>query len=147
MMNTPYLPKVATSLPLLREHAEFWAYCQQRELRFQRCDACDTWRHPPAPVCKKCGCPQYHWDLAPNKAELFSFTVVYHAASSLLRLHVPYNIAIVDFPDLPDIRVVSNVVDASPEELRIGMPVALDWQDDEDGRPLPLFRRSSPAGR
>ena len=29
---------------------EFYAWCRQGELRFQRCDACETWRHVPREI-------------------------------------------------------------------------------------------------
>jgi len=87
---------------------------------------------------------QLRWELAPDDAELFSYTVVYHAASAALRNSVPYNIAIVAFPSLGNLRIVSNVIDAAPEEFKIGMPLALVWQHLHKERRLPLFRKRPP---
>ena len=140
-MNTSYLPALDIADVHLPAHREFWAHCQKMELRFQRCCACDTWRHPPSPVCASCHSDLYRWEVAPDTAELFSYTVVHHAASAAFRQHVPYNIAIVSFIGLQDIRIVSNVVDAAPEELVIGTPLRLVWQQDGAGRTLPRFER------
>lgn len=142
MTMSSYLPDLgAIAAPQLTEHLRFWAYCAQRELRFQCCEACGRWRHPPAPVCPQCASPAAEWKLAPPRAQLFSYTVVHHAPAPALRDYVPYNIAIVDFPDLIDIRIVSNVIDVPPAELRIGMPLRLVWQEQAPGRVLPLFAR------
>lgn len=146
-MNMPtYLPDLGPiTAPQLPEHISFWEYCAKRELRFQCCGECERWRHPPAPVCPHCGSAAVTWKLAPTRAELFSYTVVHHASTPALRGHVPYNIAIVSFPDLVDIRIVSNVLDVAPQDLRIGMPLQLVWQEQAPGRVLPLFVHTGTA--
>lgn len=143
MNRNPYLPPLGIGEPTLPEHVAFWSHCSRRELRFQRCGACAAWRHPPAPVCPHCGSAEVRWEPAPPRGELFSYTVVHHAPSPLLAQAVPYNIAIVSFPGLGDVRLVSNVIDAAPHELRIGMPLALVWQEQAPGKWLPLFRREA----
>jgi len=140
MNRVPYLPHLGVGEPTLPEHIAFWSHCSRRELRFQRCGSCQVWRHPPAPVCAHCGSHDMRWELAPTRGELFSYTVVHHAPSPLLRDAVPYNIAIVSFSDLGDVRLVSNVIDAAPQQLRIGMPLSLLWQEQAPGKWLPLFR-------
>lgn len=135
-----YLPDLGPIVaPQLPEHLTFWEYCAKRELRFQCCNECAQWRHPPAPNCPHCGSVGVTWKTAPTRAELFSYTVIYHASTPVLREHVPYNIAIVSFPDLGDIRIVSNVLDTAPKDLRIGMPLKLVWQEQAPGRVVPLF--------
>ena len=139
---TSYLPDLGSIAdPQLPEHERFWAFCARRELRFQRCAGCARWRHPPAPRCPHCASPESTWELAPTRAELFSYTVVHHASSPALRDRVPYNVAIVAFPELADIRVVSNVIDVAPHDLSIGMALELTWQEQAPGRVLPLFVR------
>lgn len=141
-----YLPDLGTiTAPQLPEHISFWENCAKRELRFQCCSECERWRHPPAPVCPHCGSAGATWKLAPPRAELFSYTVVHHAPTPALRGYVPYNIAIVAFTDLIDIRIVSNVLNILPQDLCIGMPLQLVWQDQGPGRVVPLFVREGAA--
>ena len=141
--TTSYLPDLgAIAAPQLPEHVRFWAFCARRELRFQRCAGCARWRHPPAPLCPHCSSPELTWEPAPARAELFSYTVVHHASSPALRDRVPYNVAIVAFPELIDIRIISNVIDVPPDQLSIGMPLELAWQEQAPGRVLPLFVRA-----
>jgi len=143
-MRTPYLPALDIGGPHLAEHGTFWRYCAQGELRFQRCAGCGAYRHPPAPLCPRCRSAQVHWELASDDAELFSYTIVHHAASAALKDAVPYNVAIVAFPSLGSLRIVSNVIDAAPADLRIGMPLGLVWQRVAKDRQLPLFRKRPP---
>lgn len=140
-MTSAYLPNLAPDAPSLVEHERFWRYCGKGELRFQQCGGCERVQHPPSPRCANCGSPRLRWIPASDDAELFSFTVVHHAADPALVDAVPYNVAIVAFPSLQWVRVVSNVVDAAAHELRIGMPLVLAWRNGGPGGRLPLFRR------
>ena len=137
-----YLPPLELGRPTLVEHLAFWRHCAQGELRFQRCADCGAWRHPPSPLCPGCRSARSRWELASDDAELFSYTVVHHAASAALQHAVPYNDAIVAFASLGMLRLVSNVIDAAPDQLRIGMALELVWQRVDAHRQLPLFKRA-----
>jgi uncharacterized OB-fold protein len=56
---------------------------------------------------------------------------------------VPYVIGIVEFPDLGGIRLISNIVDAPADELRLGLPLELIWGEAENGTALPWFTVAS----
>lgn len=145
MTQPSHLALLQVGEPHLLEHRTFWQHCAAGELRFQRCADCDTWRHPPAPACGTCRSLSSRWELAPDGAELFSYTIVHHAATPALKDAVPYNVAIVAFPAPGVLRLVSSVVDALPEELSIGMPLELAWARSADDQLLPVFRkRASP---
>lgn len=144
-MNTTYLPWLDIAPPTLVEHLEFWRHCNNGELRFQRCAECGSWQHPPSPMCASCRSFELRWEPVPVHApSLFSYTVVHHAASPALKDRVPYNVAIVAFEGMGDLRLISNVIDARPDEMRIGMPLELVWQGDGERR-LPLFRKRPAA--
>ena len=140
-MNTSYLPELSVGRPQLVAHHTFWDYCAQGELRFQRCADCLAFRHPPSPLCPGCRSSKALWDLASDDAELFSYTVVHHAAHPALKTVVPYNVAIVGFPSIGYVRIVSNVIDVAPADLVIGMPLVLAWQAASANRQLPRFRK------
>jgi len=46
-------------------------------------------------------------------------------------------VALVDLEE--GVRIMSNVVGAAPEEVKVGMPVTVTWEQLSDGRHLPLF--------
>lgn len=136
-----YLPD-DMPLPLATpDDAPYWNYCRQKQLRIQRCGACATFRHPPMPLCAACGSGAIEWAPVSGSGTVFSYTVAYHPTHPALKTAVPYNIAVVMLDDAGDVRIVSNVVDAAPEEMRIGMPVALVWEPTSDGGQLPRFRK------
>ncbi|TNE34609.1 MAG: hypothetical protein EP348_10575 [Alphaproteobacteria bacterium] len=135
-MMDRYLPTPSPDPSL--EGATFWNWCRKYELRFQKCGACGRHRHPPVPVCRFCGSDDVLWDRAPEGAELFSYTIIHNPVTEALKAYVPYNIAVVSFPDF-GVRLISNIIDLPPEKIRIGMPLRLVWQESQDGTPLPLF--------
>lgn len=120
--------------------ARFWDFCRNRSLRFQRCATCGVVRHPPMPVCASCGSLQEDWIEAGDDAELFTYTVIHKANHPALARSVPYNAAVVVFASLQSVRLVSNVVDCRNEDLRIGMKLALVWEQPLPGHVLPRFR-------
>lgn len=124
------------------EDAAFWDYCARHELRFQRCSHCGRFRLPPMPACKHCKSLAAEWVKAPETGHVFSFTIVHHAAHPSMAAALPYNIAIVEFPECDGVRLVSNVMDAGPEDMRIGMRVRLAWDTAGNGRTVPRFRKA-----
>jgi len=53
---------------------------------------------------------------------------------------VPYVLAIVELPEQPNLRVTTRLVGISPDEVRIGLPVRVFFEQVEDVW-LPLFQR------
>jgi uncharacterized OB-fold protein len=51
----------------------------------------------------------------------------------------PYVIAIVELDEQADLRVVANVVGCEPDEVRIGMPVEVDFEPHGE-HAVPVFR-------
>ena len=136
-----YLPADIPGPEPTIDDAPFWQFCAHQELRFQRCAECGLFRHPPSPVCTRCQSFKSEWLAAQDEAELFSFTVVHNPAHPSIGPALPYNIAIVLFPSFDNVRLISNVVDARPEELRIGMKLDLVWERAGNGGMLPRFRK------
>lgn len=121
------------------DSAVFWDAAAEGRLVAQRCTGCGVLRHPPRPMCPRCG------SLASAAAGLGGRGTVYSYAI----LHHPVHPAF-DFPvvgvlvDLEEgIRVLSNLTDVEPAAVRIGMPVEVHFVATADGPTIPVFR---PAG-
>jgi len=134
-----YLPHAAPVPDPEPWEAGFWRLCAEHRLCFQRCTACGHVRHPPLPCCPRCRCFESGWIEATDDAELYTYTIVHHALHPSLRDAVPYNAVVVAFPALAWIRLVSNIINCPPEQLRIGMPLRVCWDVAGNGRILPRF--------
>ena len=134
-----YLPE---TLPFPAPQADatpFWTHCRERRLCFQGCAGCGRLRHPPGPRCPACHSDAVEWREAPAEGRIFSYTVAHHPADDSVRARGPYNVILVEFPAMPGVRLVSNLIDADPV---VGMVVTLVWDDGPAGQPLPRFRRA-----
>ena len=128
-------------LPVLEGHsADFYGYCKQGELRFQRCDDCGAWRHVPRELCAECGSWAWAWARSSGKGEVFTFTVVGRALHPAFADSVPYAVTVVEMEE--GVRVLSRVADTAPEQLEIGMRVEVDFEAVRDEISLPIFRRA-----
>ncbi|MGH7820206.1 MAG: Zn-ribbon domain-containing OB-fold protein [Candidatus Binatia bacterium] len=128
------------------ETKPFWDWCAKRELRFQRCVACGTFRFPPLTGCRHCAATEAEWVRVSVRARVFSYTIVANPALPDLRHDVPYNVVVVEFDDAPGARLVSNVVGIAPEDVRVGMELDLVFEEPAPGVVLPRFRPARLGG-
>ncbi|MCT7657070.1 Zn-ribbon domain-containing OB-fold protein [Mycobacterium deserti] len=131
------------------ESREFWTGGRRGELMICRCHACGRYYHPPAPACWRCRSTDVAPQRASGRATVAAYTV--NRQPWIPGLDPPYIVAMVELDDEPDVRLITNVVDVSLDDIRVGLPVEVffeDWTDpsgDQDTRVwLPLFRPVSP---
>ena len=121
------------------ENRFFWTSGEDGQLRFLRCQACGYYIQPPGPRCPEC----WSRDLAPEvlsgRAEVHTFTINHHSWDGSTE---PYAIAIVTFPEQADLRLMTNVVGCPPEDVHIGMPVQVTFEQ-HDLVWFPLFEPAS----
>jgi hypothetical protein len=116
----------------------FWEACRRRELVVQRCTACGAFRHPPSPVCWRCRRFEHEWVRSAGRGVVFSHAVVHRAFGA--DVAVPYVVALVTLDDAPGVRLVSNLVDVAPDDVAIGMPVEVVFDDVSADVTVPRFR-------
>jgi uncharacterized OB-fold protein len=123
---------------------EFYGWCGREELRFQRCSDCNAWRHVPREMCAECGSWEWEWTRSSGRGHVFSWTVVARAMHPGFADDVPSAPAIIEMEE--GVRVLSRVVDCSPDELEIGMPVEVVFEAVTSDVTLPKFRRPETKG-
>lgn len=129
-------------LPLVEGFAkEFYDWCKQRELRFQRCYGCGSWRHVPREMCADCGSFDWEWARSAGRGKVFTWTVVARAMHPAFQNRVPYAPVVIEMEE--GVRLLSQVVDVPASELRIDMPVEVVFEDVSADITLPRFRRAA----
>ena len=124
--------------------AAYYEHCARGELRFQRCDACGAWRHPPRVLCAVCGSPRWSWGRSTGRGRIFTWTVVHQAMSPAFLAEVPYAVIVVETDE--GVRVVTNLRGAEPAVLRLDLPVEVTFEAVDDTLTLPMFRPVDPPG-
>lgn len=126
-------------LPRIDEESRgYWEALARHELYLQRCRACGTLRFYPRALCPSCLSDATEWVRASGRGTVYSFTVTYQNQAPGFREEVPYVLAIVELAEGP--RLMTNVVGSSPEQVRIGMPVEVVFEDVTPEITLPKFR-------
>lgn len=114
----------------------FWEGVQRGELLIQRCASCGALRHPPRPMCPRC--QSLEWDTIPatGRGQVHSYVVPHHPRMPAFPDR--YVVALVDLEE--GTRLVTNLVDVAPGDLRVGMPVELAVTRPDGDLALPTFR-------
>ena len=120
---------------------QFWDGLAAEEARIQHCGACGTWVFYPRARCTNCLSDDLRWETASGRGAIYSYTVARQATHPAFEAEVPQLLAIVELEE--GVRLTTTIVDAAPEDLRVGMPVEAVFDHGEDGMTLLRFR---PAG-
>jgi uncharacterized OB-fold protein len=119
-----------------RDNAFFWEGVQVRELRIQKCGGCGVLRHPPAPLCARCGSTDQGYVIASGRGTVYSH--VTHHYPPLAGVEMPHTALLVELEE--GVRIISELAsDADADAVRIGLPVELVFQKVPGGQVLPAF--------
>jgi uncharacterized OB-fold protein/acyl dehydratase len=121
---------------ITHDNAFFWEGIATRKLLIQRCDSCGTLRHPPGPMCPECHSLKWSAVEASGRGTIHSFVVMHQP--QLPGLDYPLPVLLVELEE--GTRIVTNILDAKPEEVEVGKPVTLDFVEVEPDYLLPAFR-------
>jgi len=120
------------------ETAFFWEATAQRKLEILRCQKCKTWVHYPKPACWNCSSMDLKPEEVSGRGTVYSYTVTHQDVPGYT---APFAVVIVELEEQAGLRMVSNVVDVPPDDVRIGMPVEVTFQPVAEDVWLPLFKK------
>jgi uncharacterized protein len=106
----------------------FWDALKQGELTFQRCTACGHAWLPARSECPRCLGDQWERERARGDATLVSWVVYHQGYHPAFAQRLPYTVAVVQLAEGP--RMISNIVGAPANELRIEQPLRLKIEQD-----------------
>ena len=106
--------------------AKSWrAYPQTYRLEAARCQKCGKTFFPPRLVCNKCNGREFEHFNMKRTGKVVTHTVI-RTPSDEFSGEAPFAVAIVQMDDGP--RLTTQVADVSFEELKIGLPVKLEFR-------------------
>jgi uncharacterized protein len=115
--------------PLDDDSREFWTSGASGTLRLPFCGACARWNFPPTLRCGTCG-GTAEYRAVSGQGRVFTYTVNYHAYNP--EVSVPYVIGIVELVEQDGLRFTTNVVNCPPDEVVIGLPVRVLFEQHGD---------------
>ena len=126
-------------LPTVDERTS--AFFTSGKILLQTCTSCSTTQHPPEDVCHRCQAMEFEFREFAGKGSIYSYTIVRHPVHPALVEAIPYVVVLVSLDEIPDVRITGNLLDATPEQVQIGLPVVAVWEeitDPESGEVLRL---------
>jgi uncharacterized OB-fold protein len=117
----------------------FWAAAREHRLVLPRCTNCATFRFPPTAFCWVCRHQEVEWIEHDGNGALYSFTVMRHGVIPGLADALPIVVGVIELPATNGCRLIGDILGCPPEVVEIGMPVALEWYDVDEGS-VPCFR-------
>jgi uncharacterized protein len=125
--------------PILTEdNHEFWEAADAGRLVAQRCRGCARLRHPPRPMCPHCHSLEHELVNLAGTGTVYSYSILHYPQIPVFSY--PVVAVIIELDE--GVRVVSDLEDAEPEEVRIGMPVTVRFVPTRDGVSIPVFAPS-----
>ena len=125
-------------LPEVTEYTrDFWTGGKDGELRIYRCGDCRHWFHPPRPRCPACLSENVGAEATSGQGTVYSYTV--NVKEWNPTWEHPYVFASIELAEGEDLRVTSNVWRCEPDDVEIGMPVEVYFEQHDDVW-LPLFQ-------
>ena len=126
-------------LPIPNEDSyPYWNATNNNQLLLQHCKSCGRYRFPPQHLCPNCWSEDVEWLPVSGKGEVYTFAIARQAIRPDWRDKVPYVVALVQLDEGP--KIFSNVIDCAPENVEIGMKVAVTFEHVTEEMALPKFR-------
>jgi hypothetical protein len=116
------------------ESEAYWTACNAGKLLLKRCADCGKTHYFPRAICPHCFSDATEWYEASGRGVIYSYSVT-------RRADPPYAICYVRLEE--GVTVLSNLVEADFDTIRVEMPVELTFGQSEGEQAIPLFR---PAG-
>lgn len=144
-MNMP-LPDISEVLPNIdEEHKPFWNALRQHKFMLWTCKKCGA-RYWPVSFCRKhendALFANMGWAEASGKGKVFVFNIHCVPFTAEFKDQVPYVYALVELEEGP--LFSTNIVGCKPEDVKIGMPVEVVFDDKPAGFTLPKFKPVKP---
>jgi uncharacterized OB-fold protein len=115
----------------------FWAAAREKKLVLQFCRDTGRFQHFPRPVSLYTGSRNLEWREVSGRGTIYACSVVRIPAPGLDG-RLPLPVATVELEE--GVRMLATILDAKPEDLRIGQRVTLAWDTLDGGQPYPAFR-------
>ena len=113
--------------------ARYWREIPRR-YRFEakKCSNCGFIAFPPRLICPECGKRSFEDYTLKDTGKILTFTTI-EVGPSEFADQIPYTVAIVELDD--GVRITAQVADSSPENIKIGSKVKLEFRKiQQDGK-------------
>jgi uncharacterized OB-fold protein len=117
---------------------QFYKHINQGKLLGGKCRKCGKVHLPPRPLCDNCYSKEFEWTEIQTKGKLLTYTII-HIAPTQFQSMAPYAMGIVQLEN--GLKMPGMIRDVKPEQIRIGMSLAMDFGTCQATQPWPQWPR------
>ena len=118
----------------------FWDACNERRLMVQNCTACNRMQYPPRPACQDCGSEKLEWKETSGRGTISGHIVIHDTRMKVWMPEQHYNVAIIKLDDDPAINFFSNLPGTPVDEVPVGAPVEVIFEEAVPGQLIHEWR-------
>jgi uncharacterized OB-fold protein len=115
------------------DNGAFWTGTDAGRLQVKHCRTCSRHHWPPRLGCPFCGSGEIEWaDVAPL-GTAFSWVVIHRSQTPGFETDVPYTVVLVELAAAKGVRMVGNLVNCRPDQLKAGLALQAVFAPSGDG--------------
>lgn len=107
----------------------YWDGAKRHELLMQCCPHCGFYVFPPYPMCPNCNSMDRTWKKVSGRGKIYSWFTVHYSTHPDFVDDVPYIVVTVQLDEQADLRMPGNILGCPPEDIKLGMPVEVVFDD------------------
>lgn len=117
----------------------FWTAAKNGKLLMQKCGRCGALNFFPKPWCVDCGSRKLEWVEVSGRGTVYSYTIAYKVMMNFpgWKGDLPVVMCIIDLDE--GARMYGQVIGCKPEDVKIGMKLAVCFEDISPEAGIPKF--------
>ena len=113
----------------------YWQGLRDGKLLIQQCSDCQTFRHPPQPMCEACQSLKWQSVESARTGTIYSYTSIHYP--EIPPFDYPNSIVLVDMDE--GVRIAAQLSGTRHDEIPIGARVIASIEEVQEGLSLPIF--------
>ena len=119
----------------------FWEACNEGRLVVQNCPACSRLQHPPQKACLACGSDaNMEFRDMSGRGKIHGYLVSHDSRVMMLQQIQPFNLAVVELEDAPEIKMLSHLPGTPTDEVPVGATVQVEFEESFNGQKIAEWR-------
>ena len=119
----------------------FWDACNEGRLVVQNCTVCSRLQHPPQKACLACGSDaNMEFRSMSGRGKIHGYLVSHDSRVMMLQQIQPFNLAVVELEDAPEIKMLSHLPGTPTDEVPVGATVQVEFEESFNGQKVAEWR-------
>ena len=119
----------------------FWDACKDGRLIVQECNNCNRMQNPPEDKCWECdSSDNLFWREVQGRGIIDGYVVIYDSRLEAFWDQQPYNVAIINLLENPEIKFFSNLPGTPVDQVPIGSEVQVEFEEVAPDQFIPQWR-------